>query len=92
MSKKDFDYFSKMCDKVEASHDSILTIKEDIRHIRKSLEGNGKEGLINKTERMDAYIVGLKAQFAMSKFVFGGGLFFSVIALALALAKFFGVS
>lgn len=90
MTTKNLAYFNKVCDKVEASHDSILQMKSDIEYIRKALEGNGHKGLIEETTDLRTFVDGLKAQFDLSKFVVGGGLLFSIIALALTLYTIFG--
>ena len=61
----------------------IAEIHQDIKYIRKALEGNGKEGLVDEVKENSNYRVGSKAKASLIKFMVGAEWATTLIVLAI---------
>jgi hypothetical protein len=85
---------------ISQMHEDISLIQRDVAYIReafakdlksinKVLYGNGKCGLIEKTDEQEKYINGQKGQVGLIKWLVGSGVVFSVISLFIVITTLF---
>ena len=60
--------------------DMIVEMYADVKHIKKTLDGNGGEGLVKKANRHEKKINQLEAIIKFVGFLLGGGVLFAVVA------------
>ena len=83
-------YRQTMTETVNQMHDDIIVIKEDIKYIKKCLDGDGKNcGLIERVQSHETFIDSLRAQISLGAWILGGGVLFSAIAIVLTLWQIF---
>jgi len=65
----------------------IAEMHQDIKYIRKALEGNGVPGLIKNVDRNTNFRVGSEAKSSMIKYLVGGGWLTTLVVLIISLIK-----
>ena len=66
---------------------AIQKIEDNVKYIRKAIEGNGKMGLIEETKINTDYRIGAQANYKLMKFLIGGSWLTTIVAFMFTILK-----